>query len=136
VAAAVWAEPARVPMIALGFAAVSRYLQLEPPPSGGPGPFAMADPEQLADEFARAGLRDVEVQELVVPFRLASPSDVARFTRAVLPPGMAEIVEDLCTEETASQLWAAVADAAAPLTEPSGSVDLTSVTWCVRGVRR
>lgn len=130
-AAAVWGPPQVVPMIALGFAAVSGHLGLGPPP-GGPGPFAMAEPGQLAREVAAAGLADVTVEEVVVPFRLRSTADFARFTADVLPPRMRATVRARCTPDQELALWRAVAAAADRYAGLDGTVALPSTALCVR----
>lgn len=134
-AAAVWGPPAAVPMIALGFGAISRNLRLDPPPPGGPGPFSMADPVALAAEVAAAGLAEVSVQEQVVAFVLGSPQEFARFTADVLPPRMRATVDARCAPERRPALWAAVAAAAEPYLRPDGTVHLPSTALCVRAVR-
>jgi enediyne biosynthesis protein CalE5 len=128
-AAAVWGPPQSVPMIALGFATVSRHLALDPPPPGGPGPFALADPEALRDAVAGAGFRDVEVTAHMVDFRLDAPEVFARFTLDVLPPRLRGLLGD-----DLSGVRAALVEAAVRHVGPDGRVSLPSVCLCVRGV--
>lgn len=127
-AAAVWGPPPFVPMIALGFAAVSAHLALDPPP-GGPGPFALADPATLRDATAAAGFRDVEVTEHVVGFTLDSPAAFASFTLDVLPPRLRTLVDS-----APDGVRQALEQAAERRLTPAGEVDLTSVCLCVRAV--
>lgn len=128
-AAAVWGPPASVPMIALGFATVSRHLALDPPPPGGPGPFALADPVLLHDTVANAGFRDVEVTEHVVDFGLVSPDAFARFTLATLPPRLRERVA-----QDPDGVRRALVEAAAQRLDGDGHVALPSTCLCVRAV--
>ncbi|TVT61476.1 class I SAM-dependent methyltransferase [Amycolatopsis rhizosphaerae] len=128
-AAAVWGRPPSVPMIALGFATVADHLALDPPPPGGPGPFALADPAVLRDTVAAAGFRDVEVTEHVVGFTLDSPDAFARFTLDVLPPRLRRLADSV-----PKGVRRALEEAAERRLTPAGEVDLTSVCRCVRAV--
>lgn len=84
-AAAVWTEPQRVPVISLAFRVISAHLDLGSPPPG-PGPFTMTDPAAVAAELEHAGFDGVELHEHSVPFRLGSIDEFACFSRDVLHP--------------------------------------------------
>jgi len=133
-AAAVWAEPQRVPMISLGFRVISAELELDPPPPGGPGPFTMTDPAAAAAEFEQAGFGAVEVGELSVPFQLGSVDEFARFSRDVLPPGMKRLLEERRGSVDDPGVWAAVAAAAREYETADGAVSLPSACLCIRAV--
>jgi SAM-dependent methyltransferase len=131
-AAAVWGPPAEVPMIALGFGTVARLLALDPPPPG-PGPFTMSDPEVLRAEPTTAGFRDVEVGELVVDFRLASPEAFADYTLAVLPPRPRAALRDRYGDEHHPDVRRALAEAADRYRVDGGGVRLPSRCLLLRG---
>lgn len=128
-AAAVWGPPPSVPMIALGFATVSRYLALDAPPPGGPNPFSLADPELLRDTVAAAGFHDVDVTEHVVGFVLDSPEDYARFTLDTLPPRLRDRVA-----EDREGVRQALVEAVAQRRTDDGRVSLPCTCWCVHAV--
>ncbi|MBW4722025.1 class I SAM-dependent methyltransferase [Saccharothrix obliqua] len=132
-AAAVWGPPAEVPMIALGFGALSRLLALDPPPHG-PGPFALADPERVRAGFAAAGFRDVVVTGMVVDFRLAGPEAFAGFTLDVLPPRLRGLLRDRFGDERHPSVRQALAEAADGF-RVDGGVRLPSRCLLVRGAR-
>ena len=132
-AAAVWAEPQRVPMISLGFRVIATHLELDPPPPG-PGPFTMAEPAAAAGELERAGFGAVEVSEVTVPFGFASVDEFARFSRDVLPPGMKRLLEERCGSVDDAGVWAAFRDAAREYQTPGGGVSLASACLCIRAV--
>ncbi|MFT7840534.1 class I SAM-dependent methyltransferase [Saccharothrix sp. BKS2] len=132
-AAAVWGPPAEVPMIALGFGVVSRLLALDPPPPG-PGPFSLADPEVLRAEPAAAGFRDVEVTELAVDFRLASPDAFAGFTLDVLPPRPRAALRARYGDERHPDVHRALVEAAGRYLVDGGGVRLPSRCLLVRAV--
>lgn len=130
-AAAVWGAPSSTPVVALGFATVADHLALDPPPPGGPSPFALADPVLLRDVTAAAGFRDVEVTEHAVGFTLDSPQAFARFTLDVLPPRLRRLVDT--DPAGVRRALESVAERRRTL---AGEVDLTSVCLCVRAVVR
>lgn len=132
-AAAVWADPPRVPMISLAFRVISCHLELGTPPPG-PGPFTMYDPVAAAAEVERAGFGDVEVHELSVPFRLGSVEEFARFSRDVLPPGMRRVLKERCGSVEDPGVWAAFDAAARAYRTPDGAVSLPSACLCIRAV--
>jgi SAM-dependent methyltransferase len=132
-AAAVWAEPAAVPMISLGFSVISRALQLPPPPPGLPGPFSMADRARLAADLAGAGFTDVSIAALGVPFRVGSVEEFVAFTRAVTPPALRRQLAERLDPRGEAAVWSAVGDAAAAFRR-NGVLEPTSTAWCVRAV--
>jgi SAM-dependent methyltransferase len=134
-AAAVWAEPPRVPAIGLGFRVIGRELGLEPPPPG-PGPFTMADSRVVAAELARAGFDAVEIHHQTVPFRFDSLGDFAAFARDVLPPGMKRAIEEHRGSLDDPALWVAFAAAARDYETDGGDVSLPSECLCLRAIAR
>jgi SAM-dependent methyltransferase len=71
-AIAVWGPPQRNPWLSLIFKAVGEQTGMPVPPPGTPGPFSLGDPGRLNELLAAAGLRDVAVEELDVPYRAES----------------------------------------------------------------
>ena len=71
-AVAVWGPPASNPWLSLIFRAVGEQTGMPVPPPGTPGPFSLGDPVRLHDLLADAGLQDVAVEELEVPYRAGS----------------------------------------------------------------
>ncbi|WP_007023582.1 class I SAM-dependent methyltransferase [Saccharomonospora iraqiensis] len=127
--AAVWGPAPSVPMIALGFGAVSEHFTLDPPPPGGPGPFALAEAARLREVTAAAGFRDIEVTQHDVGFTLDSPNAFARFTVDVLPPWLRRLADG-----DPEGVRKALERAAEAHLTPAGEVDLTSTCLCVRAV--
>ena len=84
-AAATWGAPPDVPMISLPVALGAQQFGLTPPPIEG-GPFALHDAAGLRQRFIAAGYRDVDVQEMVVPFPFVSASEYVTYMADVAPP--------------------------------------------------
>lgn len=60
---------------------IRERAQLPPPAPGQPGPFSLADRDQLTQELVRAGFRDVVVDVVEAPVLLASAAECTRFER-------------------------------------------------------
>jgi ubiquinone/menaquinone biosynthesis C-methylase UbiE len=75
VAVAVWGPPSTNPWLGLVLASASAQLGEPVPPRGVPGPFALADAEELTALFRSAGLVDVEIHEVAVPLHTVSFDD-------------------------------------------------------------
>ena len=93
-AVAVWGPRERNPWLAVILDAVSAQLGAPVPPPGVPGPFSLADPEQLAAILSGAGLTDVTVRELPVPLRAGSFEEWWNRTTALAGP-LAKILQSL-----------------------------------------
>jgi SAM-dependent methyltransferase len=86
VAVAVWGARERNPWLGLVLDAVAAQLGRPVPPAGVPGPFSLADADQLEALLAAAGLDDVAVEELPVPLRAASFEEWWMRTSALAGP--------------------------------------------------
>lgn len=75
VAVAVWGPRERNPWLGSVFDLVGEALGAPMPPPGVPGPFALSDAGRLAGLLRGAGLERVEVVEVAVPLRTASPDE-------------------------------------------------------------
>lgn len=86
VAVAVWAARERNPWLGLVLDAVAAQLGRPVPPPGVPGPFSLADADELEALLAAAGLHDVAVGEVPVPLRAASFEEWWMRTAALAGP--------------------------------------------------
>jgi len=86
VAVAVWGPRERNPWLGIVFDVVSAQLGAPVPPPGIPGPFSLADGGLLRGVLAGAGLDDVEVREVDVPYGAASVAEWWARTTALAGP--------------------------------------------------
>jgi SAM-dependent methyltransferase len=86
VAIAVWGPAERNPWLGVVFDAVSAQLDRPVPPPGIPGPFSLADAEELGTLLRTSGLADVAVSELAVPLRADSFDEWWMRTSALAGP--------------------------------------------------
>jgi ubiquinone/menaquinone biosynthesis C-methylase UbiE len=101
-AAAVWGPPDTV-QFALPIPIILRELNLPPPPSGRPGPFALGNAQILARLVADAGFRDIETGTVTAIYETASAEDMTRWVRDVAPP-IARLTDGQ-PPEVASRVW-------------------------------
>jgi ubiquinone/menaquinone biosynthesis C-methylase UbiE len=132
-AASVWTEPQRVPMMSTGYAVLARHLNMPPPPPGMPGPFSMSDPDRLIRELTEAGFTEILVEEFTVPFWLTSPQEYVEFHKAVSPPKLCRRVAELGPDGEA-EAWAMVAAAVERYRRADGVVLLPSTALCMRAI--
>lgn len=72
---AVWGPREHNPWLNVVFETVSAQLGEPTPPPGIPGPFSLDDTDRLAGVLAAAGLADVTVESLRVPYRATSAEE-------------------------------------------------------------
>ena len=83
---AVWGPRASNPWLGVVFDTVTAQLGTPMPPPGMPGPFSLDDPGRLTAVLADAGLGDIEIREVDVPYRAASVSEWWSRTAALAGP--------------------------------------------------
>jgi enediyne biosynthesis protein CalE5 len=70
-ACAVWASPAKVPLISIPMGIVNRELIIPAPSPSVPGPFALADIGILESSMTKAGFKSIQTELVPVIFRFA-----------------------------------------------------------------
>jgi SAM-dependent methyltransferase len=125
VAIAVWGPRERNPWLGIVLDVVSAQLGAPVPPPGVPHPFALDDAGRLASLLTRAGLEDVQIDELPVPLRAASFDEWWERTRALAGP-VAKILASL-PAEAAEQLRGRAREAVRAYETPDG-IELPGVT--------
>jgi SAM-dependent methyltransferase len=85
-AVAVWGDRAENPWLGLVFDAVSETTGMPVPPPGIPGPFALADVEQLRAHLTDAGFTDVAITPVAVPVGARSFDEWWNRTRQIAGP--------------------------------------------------
>lgn len=81
VAAIVYSTPDRNEFFSIPVSIIRQRAQLPPPEPGQPGPFSLGSPGVLEAALIAAGFRDVAVEKVPAPLRLASASECVRFER-------------------------------------------------------
>lgn len=58
---------------------IRRRAQLPPPLAGQPGPFSLGQPEVLEEALANAGFRDIHIEKVGAPVRVATAAECLQF---------------------------------------------------------
>jgi SAM-dependent methyltransferase len=58
---------------------IRRRAQLPPPLAGQPGPFSLGQPEVLEEAIAAAGFRDIRIEKIGAPVRVATAAECLQF---------------------------------------------------------
>jgi enediyne biosynthesis protein CalE5 len=120
-AASVWSTPDKVDFAA-PVPVMWDLLELPPPPSGAPGPFALGDATRLAAVVSEAGFEHVETGALHVIYELDSPAAATRWLRDVAPP-IAGLVDGR-PPDLQRHVWQRVTEAWSPYLTADGRVRL------------
>jgi SAM-dependent methyltransferase len=81
VAAIVYATAEKNGFFSVPVSIVRKHAKLGPPLPGQPGPFSLGAPGVITEAFTRAGFRDVKVENLSAPLRMASTAECLRFEK-------------------------------------------------------
>ena len=131
-AAAVWSDAPKVPMIGLVLG-VCRQFQLPRPPAGTLGPLSLADIDALKRTLEQAGFAEVGVESLTVTFEFASGDEYALFQQRIQNPTTKLI--NAQPAEMQAKIWQAVADSTQPYAGADGVVRLPNECVCLAARR-
>ena len=132
-AAAIWGEPSRVPIISLSFSVLSRRMGQPPPPLCGPNPFALSDPAKLEQALRDAGFAEVQSEPFTVTFVFASVDELLSHLGAVSAP--IRMIMATASQEDQAEFWKQLAEAAVAFTETDGMIRLSNACLVVAGQR-
>ena len=133
IAAAIWGEPSRVPMISLPFSVLSRGLGQPPPLPAGPNPFALSDPAKLEQVLRDAGFAHVRSEPFTVTFEFASVDELLGHLGDVSAP--IRTIMSTASQEDQIEFWKKLAEAAAPFTGAGGTIHLPNDCLVAAGQR-
>jgi SAM-dependent methyltransferase len=79
VAAMVYSTAETNPFFSIPVSIIRRRARLPAPLAGQPGPFSLGGEGKLADAFAQAGFRNIEVETIKAPLRVSSAAECLQF---------------------------------------------------------
>lgn len=134
-AAAVWAEPIKVPQLNISISIVRQQLQFPLPSPRIPDPFSLADLNELKKYMLQAGFKDIRTENIRVTFEFNSAEDYVRFTQEIAAPVNAMLANE--TEEKKAKIWNIVTNyVKAEYTKDNGRVKLDNEAICIVGRRQ
>jgi ubiquinone/menaquinone biosynthesis C-methylase UbiE len=125
----VWAAPDRNPWASLPAATLVEHGVLPAPEPGVPGPFALADPDQIRSLVTAAGFEEPQLEEIGFAFRYADADDLWD-TMLQLAGSLARAINELDADER-QVTRGAIAQSLEPYRQDDGSYNAPAVTWAV-----
>jgi SAM-dependent methyltransferase len=118
--AVVYSTADRNGFFAIPVGIIRRRAQLPPPVAGQPGPFSLGAPGVVEAALAAAGFRDVAVETVPSPVRLASSADCVAFERESFG-ALHQMLSGL-SESDREDAWTEIGQALAQFDGPDGFV--------------
>jgi SAM-dependent methyltransferase len=118
ISAVVYSTAERNGFFSIPIGIIRRRAQLPPPQAGQPGPFSLGGPGVAERVLTEAGFRDVDVEAVSSPLRMASVADCVRFERESFGALQQMLVGLAPAEREAA--WAEIEDALRQFEDPDG----------------
>lgn len=131
-AAAIWAEPSQVPLIALPLEIIEDAVHRPLLAPGTPGPFGLTDADVLARMLEEEGFTGVRHESVEVVIEFSSALQYVEFIQAVLPEGRQ--LAQLPPEQQA-EIWGTLAERARADHSADGLIRFSNRAICIVGIR-
>jgi ubiquinone/menaquinone biosynthesis C-methylase UbiE len=134
-AAAVWSEPSKVPLISLPINIARQELQAPLLGQGIPGPFSLADIYALKKSLEKAGFVDIKSETIRVVFEFNSAEEYTEFNQDIVAPIRIMLANE--TEYRKQEIWNAVTDQVKQrfVDKDTGRIKLANEAICIVGSR-
>lgn len=134
-AAAVWSEPSKVPLISMPINIARQELQAPLLGQGIPGPFSLADIDALKKSLEKAGFVEIKSETITVVFEFNSAEEYTEFNQDIAAPVRIMLANE--TEERKQEIWNAVTDQAIQrfVDKDTGRIKLANEAICIVGSR-
>lgn len=133
-AAAVWADPPKVPIISLATRIVMEELGIQAAPNGTPNPFSLADTNRLENSMLKAGFTNIHTERMIVTFEFRSGEDYSQYCQAVSASARLALSNE--SEARRREIWKRVAEeAVSNYGIDSGIIRMHNESVCIVGTR-
>jgi ubiquinone/menaquinone biosynthesis C-methylase UbiE len=134
-AAAVWSEPSKVPLISMPINIARQELQAPLLGQGIPGPFSLADIDALKKSLEKAGFVDIKSETIRVVFEFNSAEEYTEFNQDIAAPVRIMLANE--TEERKQEIWNTVTDQVKQrfVDKDTGRIKLANEAICIVGSR-
>jgi ubiquinone/menaquinone biosynthesis C-methylase UbiE len=134
-AAAVWSEPSKVPLISMPINIARQELQAPLLGQGIPGPFSLADIDALKKSLEKAGFVDIKSENIRVVFEFNSAEEYTEFNQDIAAPVRIMLANE--TEDRKQEIWNAVTDQVKQrfVDKDTGRIKLANEAICIVGSR-
>ena len=130
-AAAVWSEPPKVPMIGLPMQVIRQMIEMPAPPGGMPGPFSLSDVGALEQALRQAGLANVHSERMVLTAEWPSAQEFVNMLLDIAAPLKAML--DRQPVEKRTGVLRAIEESIAQYASADGTVRIPNEAICVVG---
>ena len=130
-AAAVWSEPPKVPMISLPMRVIQQMIEMPAPPQETPGPFSLADVGALEHALRQAGLSNVHSERMVLTWEWPSAQEFVKMLLDIAAPLKAML--DRQPVEKRTGVLKAIEEAIAQYATADGTIRIPNEAICVVG---
>ncbi len=132
-AAAVWSEPSKVPLISMPINIARQELHAPLLGQGIPGPFSLADIDALKKSLEKAGFVEIKSETIRVVFEFSSAEEYTEFNQDIVAPVRTMLANE--TEERKQEIWNAVTDQAKQrfVDQDTGRIKLANEAICIVG---
>ena len=132
-AAAVWSEPSKVPLISMPISIARQELKAPLLGQGVPGPFSLADIDSLKNSLEKAGFADIKSESITVVFEFDSADEYTQFNQDIVAPVRIMLANE--TEERKMEVWNAVTNQAKQrfVDKNTGRIKLGNEAICIVG---
>jgi len=132
-AAAVWSEPSKVPLISMPISIARQELKAPLLGQGVPGPFSLADIDSLKNSLEKAGFADIKSESITVVFEFDSADEYTEFNQDIVAPVRIMLANE--TEERKMEVWNAVTNQAEQrfVDKNTGRIILENEAICIVG---
>lgn len=132
IAAAVWTEPEKAPMVSMPFGVARQMLGLAPMPQNAP-PFNLADAKMLERTFVNAGFKNFKAERMTLTFTVASADEYSRFHSEINGPLIALLADK--PQEKREEVWKAISEVARKYVGQDGKIKMDNEVLCVAAER-
>jgi SAM-dependent methyltransferase len=107
IAAIVYTTAEKNKFFSIPVSIIRRRAQLPPPLPGQPGPFSLGGPSVLETAYRDAGFREIEVQVVSAPVRMASAGECVQFERESFG-ALHQMLAGIQSEAERESVWAEI----------------------------
>lgn len=134
IAAAVWSNPEKVPLLSIPFSTLMKEAGVPPPSPGTPGPFSLADTKLLRERFDQAGFQEISIEIGNMSSRIPSAEEFTRFHWEVTGP--LRLTMEGLSDARQQKILNAITEAGREYADPNtGIVNLNNEVIYVSAIR-
>ena len=129
-----WRDPEDNEWVKVLFEALRKHIEVQPPPTDGPGPFGFSDERRVRSILDRAGFSDVAMERVDEQLAFGGTGSLDRIVQNIMRLTVVTRALDRAGVAASPEIEASIRDAIAPF-ETAEGIRLGSATWVVTARR-